>query len=608
MRRNLIQTLIIVFCISFFHLFSVSPAPTQEAGLTAGGFQWGGDIELGYRGESISGNKNRYDYVSNLHNGLKLFALSLWGKRIDNDAKGFADSLRFNLSNIGDPYPSGLFEIKKNNTYSLNLNYRQYKYINYQEEPNNLFGSNLSFDTTVRTGSALLSFIPKEGVKLNFGYNMVQRDGETYGPRFTYPTPMQQDVRELYNEGFISADFAISGWDFHLKQSYWNFSNNNKIHSPQYEALDNSMNTFVTTLKGHTRFGERLDLDLVYIYAHSEGTANLGTVPIVAVLPGTGDMVMNTHVLEAGLSYLLLKQLVFHFDYRFHALDQNGHANTDPFVGAPANASSNYNLIANTGTFQLEYIPYDNLTVRAGYRVQYQHTYGDNYYDAGIGNGNGGKSPNSNTNWVNGWVGSINWKPYKFLSVYGEYEEANFSNPYTWISVQNQNIGRVKIKYDTPLKGLSLRGTFNWRYTTNAQQNYNLNVQDYIFTVIYKPIPMIAFDGYFDYSKVNNSKGIWNPIPFRFENVAWDSDYYVWTGGLTFENVYKGLGGRMTGSYARSTGENSQNYVDAVVSVWYKNNIVTPIFTYERTYLTDNVVHANGFNANLFTFSLRKDF
>lgn len=220
MRRNLIKTLIIVFCISFFHLFSVSPAPTQEAGLTAGGFQWGGDIELGYRGESISGNKNRYDYVSNLHNGLKLFALSLWGKRIDNDAKGFADSLRFNLSNIGDPYPSGLFEIKKNNTYSLNLNYRQYKYINYQEEPNNLFGSNLSFDTTVRTGSALLSFIPKEGVKLNFGYNMVQRDGETYGPRFTYPTPMQQDVRELYNEGFISADFAISGWDFHLKQSY----------------------------------------------------------------------------------------------------------------------------------------------------------------------------------------------------------------------------------------------------------------------------------------------------------------------------------------------------------------------------------------------------
>ena len=45
---------------------------------------------------------------------------------------------------------------------------------------------------------------------------------------------------------------------------------------------------------------------------------------------------------------------------------------------------------------------------------------------------------------------------------------------------------------------------------------------------------------------------------------VWDSSYYVWTGGLTFDNVYKGFGGRMNGSYAKSLGENPQNYVDAV--------------------------------------------
>ena len=33
------------------------------------------------------------------------------------------------------------------------------------------------------------------------------------------------------------------------------------------------------------------------------------------------------------------------------------------------------------------------------------------------------------------------------------------------------------------------------------EQNYDLNVQDYIFTVMYKPIPMIAFDGSFDLFK-----------------------------------------------------------------------------------------------------------
>ncbi len=52
------------------------------------------------------------------------------------------------------------------------------------------------------------------------------------------------------------------------------------------------------------------------------------------------------------------------------------------------------------------------------------------------------------------------WKPYKVLSFFGEYEGANFSNPYTWISPENQNVARVKIKYDTPIEKLSLKGTF----------------------------------------------------------------------------------------------------------------------------------------------------
>jgi hypothetical protein len=608
MRRNPTKCLLIVFCISFFHLFSVLPAPCQDARLTAGGFQWGGDIELGYRGTSINGNKDRYDYVSNLQNGLKLFDLSLWGKRIAEDPKSWIDSVRFNVSSLGDPYPSGLLEVKKNNTYSLNINYKQYQYITYREDPNLLFAPSANFDSTIRRGSVLLSLFPKDGVKLNFGYNHVQRDGDAATTVFPTLTPMEQDLNEQYNEYFISADFPIANWDLHVKESYWTYNNGDKIHAPVYQALDSSTQTLVTNVKGHTRFSDRLDFDAAFIYAHTQGTSDITSVPIVTVLPGTGNMVMNTYVVEAGLSYLIRKELIFHLDYRFHALDQNGRANTDVFLGAPANTPSDYNLMANTGTFQLEYIPRDNLTLRAGYRVQYQHIYGDNYYDAGIGNGIGGKNPSSNSSWLNGWVGSIDWKPYKFLTIFGEYEGANFSNPYTWISMENQNVARAKIKYDTPIKGLSLKGTFNWRYTTNAQQNYNLNVQDYIFTVMYKPIPMIAFDGSFDYSRVNNSKDIWNPIPFRYENFVWDSSYYVWTGGLTFDNVYKGFGGRMNGSYAKSLGENPQNYVDAVISVWYKNKCVTPILTYERTYLTDNVVHTNGFSANLVTFSLRKDF
>ncbi len=608
MRRNLIKSLLIVFCISFFHLFSVSPAPCQDAGLTAGGFQWGGDIELGYRGTSISGNKQRYDYVSNLQNGLKLFDFTLWGKRINEDPNSWVDSVRFNLSSLGDPYPSGLLQLKKNNTYTLSMNYKEYQYITYREDSNVLFSATPNFDSKIHRGSILLTVLPKDNVKLNFGYNRVARDGDALTTVYPNLTPMGQDLDEQYNEYFISADFPIANWDFNVKQSLWTYFNGNKIHAPVYQVQDSSLQTLVTNIKGHTRFSDRLDFDAAFVYAHTQGTPKLTTIPAIVVLPGEGNMSMNTYVVEAGLSYLIQKKLIFHFDYRFHALDQNGRANTDTFLGAPADSSSNYSLMANTGTFQLEYIPKENLTLRAGYRTQYQHVYADNYYDAGIGNGIGGKSTTSQNSWLNGWVGSIDWKPYKVLTIFGEYEGANFSNPYTWISMENQNVARVKIKYDTCIKGLTLKGTFNWRYTTNSQQDYSLNVQDYIITAIYKPIPMIAFDGSFDYSRVNNSKDIWNPTPFRFESISWDSSYYVWTGGLTFDNVYKGLGGRMNGSYAKSLGENPQNYVDAVISVWYKNKVVTPILTYERTYLTENLNHATGFRANLVTFSLRKDF
>jgi hypothetical protein len=607
MRRNLTKVLLIVLCISFFHLFSVYSALSQESGFTAGGFQWGGSVELGYRLTDIDGSKDRYREIINLRDGLKLFDFSLQGNRVDENTKGLIDSLRFNVSNVGDPYSSARLDIKKNKTYNLSITYKQYKYITLQDEPT-LFTNNIGFDSTIRTGSVLLSVFPKEDVKLNFGYNHTQRDGDAVAPRRDFPLGMEQNLKEQYNEYFVSADFPIGGWDLHLKQSISDYTNRDRINAPKYENRDELVRTYVTTLRGHTQLSERLDFDAAYIYAHSDGNSQLTTLPVTTVFPGSGKLDFNTHIIETGLSYLLQKNLIFHADYRFHTQDQNGNANTDPFVNAPATSSSSYNLMAHTGTFQLEYIPVDNLTLRAGYRLQYQHVYGDNYFDAGIGNGNGGSSPSSNTNWVNGWVASVNWKPVKVLSLFGEYEGANFSNPYTWISPTSQNVARIKVKYDTPLKGLSFKGNFSWRRSINPDQNYGADVKDYTFTAIYQPVPKVSFDASYTYEDVRDSKGIFNPVPFAFEHTVFNSNSSIWSGGLTLENIYQGLGGRIHGSYAKSLGENPQNYVDGLISLWYKNKLVTPILTLERSYLTDNVVHRDGFNANLITFSLRKDF
>ncbi|HSB05854.1 MAG TPA: hypothetical protein VLK23_11735, partial [Thermodesulfobacteriota bacterium] len=450
---------------------------------------------------------------------------------------------------------------------------------------------------------------PIETVKVNFGYNHVQRDGDAGVPRFQFFFPMEQELKEQFNEYFVSADFPIANWDFHVKQSVWTFSNKNKVTAAQidpfYEKLDTNMTTLVTTIKGHTCLSDRVDFDAAYIYAHSDGKADILTLPETVVTSGRGKFNFNTHIVEAGLSYLIRKDVIFHADYRFHMQDQDGRSNTDPFVSAPLDSSTDFSLMAHTGTFQLEYIPKDNLTLRAGYRVQYQDINGDNYVDNIY---NGGRHPNSPTIWTHGWVGSADWKPYKFLSLFGEYEGASFSNPYTWISPESQNIARVKIKYNTPIQNLSLKGTFLWKHRVNPDQEYRADVQDYIFTAMYQATQKLSLDGSFTYEKVKDSKDIFNSVPFGFEHTVFNSSAYIYSGGVTFENIYKGLGGRFYGSYARSLDENPQNYADGAISFWYKNKWLTPILTLERTYLTDKVNHRDGFDANLLTISLRKDF
>ena len=143
--------------------------------------------------------------------------------------------------------------------------------------------------------------------------------------------------------------------------------------------------------------------------------------------------------------------------------------------------------------------------------------------------------------------------------MFGEYQGAQFNNPYTRISPESENIAKVRIKYNTPVKNLNVTGTGLWRRRVNPDQDYRSNAT-------------------------------------------------ILSGGLTYEGIYKGLGARLYGSYAKTTKEDPQIYADGLISLYYKNKWLTPIVTLERTYLTDKVNRADGFRANLLTFSLKKEF
>jgi hypothetical protein len=68
------------------------------------------------------------------------------------------------------------------------------------------------------------------------------------------------------------------------------------------------------------------------------------------------------------------------------------------------------------------------------------------------------------------------------------------------------------------------------------------------------------------------------------------------------------LGIGLRGNYAKTLDETRENYASGVISAWYKNKWITPIVSFERTYLVDHDVRSDSFSANLLTLSLRKEF
>ena len=232
MKRYIGRAIFVVFSISFFQFFPIQDVYSEEVGLKFGGFQWGGAIELGYRFTDIDGSRDRYKETVNLMEGLRLFDFSLFGKNL-NPGTGVVDYLSFTGRNIGDPFPSARLEVKKNKTYDFVTSFNQYKYYSNRED-NFFLTDNHDFSSKFSTVTAGLSVFPKDDIKLNFGYRHWQREGDAGVPRLFVFSALPEDLDEGLNEYSVSADFPIGGWDFHIKESFWNFSNKNKINVPEF--------------------------------------------------------------------------------------------------------------------------------------------------------------------------------------------------------------------------------------------------------------------------------------------------------------------------------------------------------------------------------------
>ena len=566
MKRHTAKTILLIFCISFLHLLPVPYGPVpdvraQESGLKVGGYQWGGDIELGYRFTDIDG-RNRYKETVNLMEGVRLFDLNLWGN--DPEKKGLVDSFRINLNSIGNPFPFGRVEIKKSKAYDLTATYREYKYF-FARTENGFLTDNFSFNQTTRRGTLARLFSRRTISSSTLATTASRGMGMPVFPE-AFIQPQVQDLDEVFNEYFAGADFSIGKVDLHVKQSYWTFENKDSIAGPvQSERRDEEVDTYVSTIKGHTHLGERWDLNAGYIYAHSSGRAHLETTPVL-VNPGSNTFNVNTHIVETGLSHLLRQGLLLHLDYRFDAKLQDGRVTNDPAIRL-----TSYNAYSNTGTAQLEYIPKPNLTLRGGYRVQYRDIDFDNG-EPNTGVSQGGKHPYDTDILTHGMDRFCGLEALQSLERVWRVRGGTVRQPvYTDFPGKREYCckGQNQIRHARQEPERNRDRLVERR--VNPDQHYRVDVRDVGLAAAYQPsfLPKLSADASITYEMIQNRKDITNEdfAPALNQHFVFNSNATILSGGLTDErgNPYKGLGARLYGSYAKTTKEDPQIYGDGLI-------------------------------------------
>lgn len=583
----------------------------QEPAAEAPPSQWSGAVELGYRFTDIEG-EDRYREAVNLMDGFRLFNFNLQYR--DPEGEGLADEVRIQANGIGDPYPSGRIDVKRHKKYQISANYRESDFFFNREDAGVLLTDNHDFNQTRRNGAVTLSVFPADEIRLDLGHTFSRREGEAGVPRiFTFVPNLKQDLDESLDEFFVSASFPVGAWDIFVRQSQSLFSNSDRIdQAPTLtEERDEEVTTRVSKVTAHSQVNDRLDFDAGYVFARSDGEARLNISPALLVGSGASDFVYDTHVLESGASLLLREDLIAHLDYRFHTFDQDGRADTDFFFLPQTVVTTDYHLDAHTGSLKLEHLTSDSLTLTAGYRLQYSDIEAENF---NLNQFDGGPSSENTTILSHGWIGAVDWKPGKKFSLYGEYEGAVFDNPYTRISAEEDHIGKIRATYKAPIPDLTMKGTVLWKTKTNPDQHYRLDVQDYIAAAVYQPagMPGLTLDASFTFEKIRDKKEIITqgiiPPASPFVTFVFDSDVLIYSGEVRYEEIYQGLSLRLGGSLARTKEENDQEYARGIISLWYKTGGITPILSFERSYLSDNQNPADDFSANWLTLTLRKEF
>jgi hypothetical protein len=282
---------------------------TATDGEDAGDYTINSSLEIGYRGQSVDGNLNKYKSDLNYKAGPRIFDSSFLMRAKKGRGGGLFDELLVTSTGWGaDPYGQMRISAENPRWYRFDGSYRRFKYFN---NLNNLANPAFNFyvpgatstspnlgqhayDTRQQLGDFDLTILPKnERIRFTIGYSPERYSGPAFA---TYHIGgddfmLLQQVRSRANNFRIGADVKLGPIDISFLQGFRRFREDTFINDVGRNLGNNPVltNAFLTSfqrnnpvrgsinftrLSLHTFVAKKLDITARLIYTHARTNYN----------------------------------------------------------------------------------------------------------------------------------------------------------------------------------------------------------------------------------------------------------------------------------------------------------------------------------------------
>jgi hypothetical protein len=274
-----------------------------EAGEDAGNYTIITSFEVGYRGQRVDGDLNKYRSDLNYKAGPRVFDSSFYMR--SKEGHGAVDSLVITSTGWGgDPHGNLRISTENSKWFRFDGTYRRFKYFRFLNNfvnpnwvfspatfsvaPNPLTGQH-GYNTKTDMGDFDLTLLPKNRIiKFTLGYSPERYDGPAFtnyhigGNEFN----LLQNLRSRANDFRFGADGELGPVDWSFLQGFRHFREDSTINLGRTSGVNlnpavASLNSFTreeptrgtvnfTRFSAHTTVAKRLDITGRIIYSKSE--------------------------------------------------------------------------------------------------------------------------------------------------------------------------------------------------------------------------------------------------------------------------------------------------------------------------------------------------